>query len=337
MKIASFKKIPEIQNQFYNFWRDGVTQSMIGTWLECPKQCYWQYVKGLEPHAYNDKFLFGNICHYVLQYAYVNEGQLLPGNVITLINEYKDLIQNDYIPMEAYEKNEEIFAKAEGVLLAYFFYYRADWQHKVLFKEYEFRIKHTFWDGKATYLNGMIDNLSFPNKQFTLTDHKCMGRTNIDTILETIDYDLQLNFYLYACWQLKQQGKLKKFPDYFRYNIIRNPQSKRRQNETLDAFALRIQNKVLEDPKHYFYRIKVKADLGVTLNWAKTQLFPILNDMKAWVNSDYNWPSYFNPKALISKGGKLNEMAKVVMSGDLIGYRQKQKPFMELSCGYRDK
>ena len=86
----------------------------------------------------------------------------------------------------------------------------------------------------------------------------------------------------------------------------------------------------MEDPKHYFYRIRVERTEDEVEAWHQQQLKPILYDMRAWVESEYKWPAYYNPKALITKGGNLTSMAKVVMTGELIGYRQKKHPFMEL-------
>lgn len=330
MKLQSLKKLPEVKNQFYNFWRDGVTQSMIQSWLTCARQCYYEYVIGLEEYTHKDPYLFGNICHYVLQHAYISEQQVLPGNVLSLVTQYKEKIQTNDLPMAAYEHNEWIFAKAEAVMLSYFIYYKDDWKQKVDLTEYKFRIPFKFHDGRMTFLNGMIDHLSSPiSNQFVLMDHKTLSRINVDSFLDSLPFDLQLNFYLFVCWKLKNAGKLKLFPTHFRYNIIRNPQSKPHKNETPDQYTQRLQLKILEDPKHYFYRIKCAVDLGETLNWAKTQLIPIMYDMRSWVQSNYNWRGYYNPKALVNESGNLRPMAKAVM-GDLAGYRQKAHPFMEL-------
>ena len=83
--------------RFYDFYKHGVTQSMITSWLECPTQCYLEYVEGWtqEKRSAEQSILFGNICHHVLYRAYSEVACPAPGIIKTYINEYSIVLTND--------------------------------------------------------------------------------------------------------------------------------------------------------------------------------------------------------------------------------------------------
>jgi len=313
--------------KFYDMYRDGITSSMIAKWLTCPKQCEIEYAKGYASHKQSDAITYGNCVHSVLQQAYSQSTIPLPGLIRTYINRYSERIQDDEASSEQQEANEISYAKAEGVLRYYFVHYQKDFDTTWVITEDTYRVDVGYKDGKVVPLRGKLDGGFKKNEDSALwlVDHKCMGQIVLDDILLLLPVDLQINFYL---WCMVANGQ---DPKGFYYNIIRNPQLKphRSKGESLEGFTERIAEKVAEDPKHYFFRIKIPFTREEILNWGKKQLMPILRDMRRWYDSGYKWPEYYNPIALRTRYG-LSDMAQAIVEGDYSYYYKKSKPHEEL-------
>lgn len=327
-------KLRKKSNEIYSFWRDGVTQSMIQKWLQCPRQARLEYVDGWTAYEQSDAILFGNVVHHVLEHAYCDQVPM-PGNIVALIKGYEDILYNDNNEpsAEVLEKNEIIFGQAQALLECYFIKYQKDWDANWLFTERTFKVPYHYSNGDTTFLRGKIDGaLVLKNKQnkncLWFMDHKTTSRPDVDSILTLLPVDFQVWFYLYCSSQLpKFQGK--KITG-FQYNIIRRPSLRRTQKDnTIDAFIERCRMDVMLRMDYYFTRIKLTITRDEIHHWKETQLDPIMHDMRRWVNSKYTWPKYFSPSALKTVYG-LAPMAKAITSNDFTGLYKRSTVFQEL-------
>lgn len=324
------------EKPFYDFFQDGVTQSILAKWLRCPRQAYLEYVQGWTAYQSSDPIVFGNVVHYVLDKVYANHQLPTSSAIVAYIRDFEQINYDDNTPLNVQEKLEVIFAKAEAVLISYFRFYYKDFEYNWLFTEETFKIKYHFGNGsfpseskKTTYLRGKIDGgleTGENGKNLWLIDHKCKGQINLDNLLTLLPTDLQINFYLVAFNQTFHRT-----PKGFIYNIIRNPQSKPlfSKNESLEDYIVRITNKIAENPEHYFQRIKIPTTDAEIQNWSRNQLRPILQDMYKWVESNYTWPAYYDPTALENRYG-LSSMAAAIVENDFTDLYQRKTVFQEL-------
>lgn len=326
MKIKVRKRRPKGQ---YDFYRDGVTQSMIQKWLQCPKQAELEYVHKWTTYGESEAILFGNVCHHVLEQAYKDYQPPTPGVIRCWIKEYEERNQDDSKPIEIQERNELVYSKAEATMLPYFQHYQADFKNNWLFTETVFKEPIALSSGRTTFISGKIDggfHSSKDDSALWLIDHKTTSRPDIDTVIALLPVDLQVWTYLVACKA--------RFPDTilkgFIYNIIRRPGQKMTQKDlSYQMYIDRVSEKVLEDPKYFFDREPLPIVPSEIDEYKEKQLIPILDAMERWFLSSYKWPAYFNPGALKTIYG-LASMTKAIVSQDFTGLYQRDHLFSEL-------
>lgn len=330
-------KLKKKSNKFYDFWRDGVTQSMVQKWLACPRQAYLEYVEGWTPYQQSDALLFGNVCHHVLEHAYTGESAPLPGNVRALITGFQESMYSgtEKEPCaETQSKNEFLFKKAETLLNTYFIQYSKDWENNWLFTERTFKIPYVYPDGKTTFLQGKIDGAFVEKIKVTgknelwVPDHKTSSRPDPESVSTLLPVDLQVWFYLYATTQLPE-FKGKKISG-FCYNMLRNPGLKMTQKDgTLQEYSNRLYTDIISRTDFYFHRENIRIKMSEIRAWKVKQLDPIMRAIRRWHESNYTWPAYFSPSALKTVYG-LAPMTKAIVSNDFTGLYQRETPFQEL-------
>lgn len=303
----------------YNFYEHGVTQSMIGKWLECPYQCKLEYVDGWIPRKRADYFLFGDCAHHVFENVF--EHKMLPtsSQIDSYLNSWLEKVE----PHELKEANQ-LLPKIKAVVEAYFMKYPTDFMRNWWGLEYKFKETYTFDDGVSIPLRGMIDmveNIENGDVQFYDTKNLSMWKKEDAIIL--LPADLQLNFYGYVLSECKGLNVTKAI-----YNVIKKPMH-RKGGKSDEAFYKYIKGKYLEDLDNYFHREAVNYTRETARNWKETQLDPILKQMRIWADSNYKWPGYYNPKALENKYG-LAGHTRMILDDDMIGYVRKKKVFEEL-------
>jgi len=321
-------KLPSIKKSLWNLYTDGITQSLIAKWLDCPKQAELEYVNGWTPTKYSDAILFGEAVHHVLAEAYSTwQGPLrgLLGSYLKDFEQKRNLLEGDSATIEG---NEIVLAKAEAILNIYFMRYAKDFSDNWIAAEKSFSVPFAFPDGKEISLRGKLDGGFINNEKLVLMDHKCMSRIVLDDILFLLPVDLQVNFYLY-CMSIYCELNNLPFPKTFIYNIIRNPQSKPHVKENIDQYKSRLEDEIAKKMEHYFFRIKLTTNEAEVHQWAKKWLTPLLIDIRRWFDSNFTWPAYFNVRALRTMYG-IAPMARAIVESDFAGLYQREVPFMEL-------
>jgi len=321
---------------FWNFYKHGITQSLIGKYRACPVQCKLAYYDGLSSRSYKANMHFGNTVHHVLACAYTQHNASPPeGLVHSYIQEYQEIWEAEQrehcreFNIAEQAKWDKIYAMAEAVCPVYFRVYASDFKKDMLFAEKEFKIPYTFssYNGAEvnTFLRGKID-LAYTesNGNITIHDHKCMEQINIDALKNLLPYDTQCNMYLLAVYKM-----LGKFPTHIYKNIIRIPQSKPKEGESPYNFSKRFNETVEKDPSHYFSRIKLQIAPEEILQWEKNWLVPNLQEIHHWFNSGCRNKT-INPDALLTKYG-VSEYLPLISVGLVDLYYKRKRVFPELS------
>jgi len=342
MSFTLLKPKPPI----WDLWRDGVTQSLIQKWLQCPKQCELEYYWGWTPIKQSEGITFGKILHYVLEQAYQEQSQALPystNKIEYYLQQHKEK-QDKKIQLSSdeYGIREVIYAKASALLRAYFFYFAKDFEYHWWTVETKFKVNGP--SGTGIELNGMIDGIFSKTASIDnlyLIDHKFLSVINVDILDLLLPSDFQINFYLYCARKFLSEtyGLSPKIKGFY-YNVVRRPGLKfTKKDGNLKNYEKRVFQAILEKPHYYFHSERHqdnKRDLffiPVTDEeidqFEEKQLRPILRRITEWWDSGFKWPGYFNPLALESKYG-LASMAKAILYKDFSGLYQRNTPFTEL-------
>lgn len=234
----------------YSIRRDGITQSILKKFMQCPKAGLY-CIQGWEHRAMADRVRFGNICHHVNDQLYsskfTGDASLIPAIIDQAIGEWE--MENPPSTTGKNENYEIDCVKAEAVMNQYIRAYPSDFTGK-MFVGAEL-VVNVEWMGFR--LRGKIDGVyTDKNGDLWILETKTKGKIAEDGLLLSLALDFQNLFYL-TLYEV-MSGKTVKG---ILYNIIRNPGTKPHQGETLLAYKMRLISEVMKQRSYYFKRFEL--------------------------------------------------------------------------------
>jgi hypothetical protein len=295
---------------------DGVTQSLLSSFLSCRKRCEL-ILQGWQPLEKSKLFSYGELFHAVLEYYYKE----LRG---------KRQIGEDFLPRAIgtwYQKVTEPGAQFDiehieetcYTVAALWPEYQQRWQKQDL--EWAWLDCERIFDVQFSglRLRGKIDGLVRIGKSLWILETKTKSEISEDVLGMTLPFDFQNLFYITA---LKAEG-VECIGAI--YNIIRNPRLRRGKTETKDQFLERVIQDVRERPEHYFHRFEVPYDKETIKEFGKELAFK-LAEFRDWVNDIL--PTYKNQGSCVGRG--YCPFLEACSSGKMYAYEQTRVLFEEL-------
>lgn len=282
----------------WNLYRDGITQSMLNTFLSCPEKMRLSYCQGLEStKSATSAMEFGNLVHDILDLVY--SGFRDAGDQQSFV---EDLQPNLTIAIDEYYgiKHEELLAEGSDVnalelntalagliLPIYFTTWKEDWStfQWVALEEVFDEVLTIEYNGK-TYnirIRGKFDGVVRINGKLWLFETKTKGRIEEDNIVDKLSLDLQVFLYFWAI-----QKKYGEYPVGVVYNILRKPQQRRKADEDIKSFATRVGIEVRKDPAHYFMRINGSVTQAEIREW-ELEFHQIMKQLISWFEGDFHY------------------------------------------------
>lgn len=256
----------------YDPRRDGVTQSTLQAWLTCRQFAWLKYVKGLRPRGIGKAMVFGNVAHGSLALTTARLGQSkieddphrLAVRCVVDVEAAAESVRLELGPMPATETLDDL-ELSKAVLSRIMPVYWRRWGPRDaavewLKLEQTFRVPVTVCDStgltsklQVVPLVGKYDGVMRTKKgTIKLFETKTKGQI-LDSLADALPLDLQLATYLYALGKEHPD----KDPGVAVYNIIRRPGERRRNDESLADYALRITERAKKEPDHYFTRMEM--------------------------------------------------------------------------------
>lgn len=329
---------PKIDHCCWNFWRDGVTQSFIQSWLACKEQTRLAYVEGWQSFKVPLAMEFGSCVQYILSHLYSKSKPQQSWQAY--LGDYEIVWQEENPMATKYqlEQQERVYGLAQAVLPSYIKRWRGDWKggrypssltivkpKEWLGLEHEFEIPFVFCDGQTVNIRGAFDGLFNDSRiQPWLFETKCLSMIDEVGIEDMLPRDFQVMLYLHAA-----RSVLGKVPKGVLYNIIRRPGQRLGSSEKLLAFFKRVERDV-ENPKrwdHYFIRMQMEITRKELDNWVHHTLRPILYAIRDWWEG--RAPHYATDSALITKYGRA-PLYDLMVYDDASSCFKRKKPFNEL-------
>lgn len=321
-------------NKFYDPVRDGVTFSLLSTFLDCREKARL-HLKGLTPRSSSMALTFGSIIHKIDEWVRdeIRSGLLrsVPDDkhIKGLIKKAESLWfkENPRHGGTELDNLELSLLWAEGVLPQYFKYWHKDFSElKWELVEGEFKIPVTPEDKEgnkySTFIRGKIDgSFSLEKGGPWLFETKTKSRVDEGLLADILPYDMQANIYLSA---LRRMGK--KTPSGLLYNIIRRPSLRKRKNEPLKSFADRVSEDVSSRPDWYFIRMEMSID-EQEINRFEMELDDLISDFMMWWSGKSG--HYKNTNHCQNKFG-LCPFVGICLRNDKSGYFKREAVFREL-------
>lgn len=347
----------------------GITYSALSLFLQCREQFRLAYVEGWSPKKVSDAIEFGSIFHNFCEHfdfeAFASSST--PDKI--LLSQIAKIRSAWFLARKAKHLTTDdtynsLFETA-SILFKCYARIQANAHLNWLVREGQFRPivtiprkqsalgtslpQETEGAGREIMLRGKRDgvfqydqgnssgnNTSSSSGGLWIFETKTKSQIDEDGLLSSLGSDLQSMLYAYATEQEFQRpvsGIL--------YNVIRRPQSRQKQGESLTAFLSRLESTILKDPDHYFFRQQVTLHTGDLDRWSHRVLFPILNQLLDWWESITTppctpldpWASpkhYFNPDALYNRYGRAH-LFEMLTSGNVFTYKKRRSVFPELA------
>lgn len=333
------RKKPSTTKKFYDPARDGVTFSLLSTFLTC-RQKARLFLHGYSGQHLSFAIVFGNIAHKILQVAYDQHrtGSLkqLPTSEwvdAQLEKIYRRWQRDNPRPNEtAVQIMEEAMMKA-GVLMPWYFHYwaRDDFQKTNWMQvEETFRVPYsvTTKDGRVleTFLRGRMD-AAFRRPQSKrpldprLFESKTRSTVDEQNLIDTLPIERQPGLYLSVLRRLTGRE-----PASVTLNIIRKPLLRQKQKESWAQFERRIYADVKSRLDWYFFRMEMTVD-PQDINRAEEDLNDLVSDFLLWWNGQSG--HYKNSSACIQPYGKCPYLG-YCSRGEMHGLIKRDVVFREL-------
>jgi len=332
----------------WNFYTDGVTQGFLKTWLEDRETARLKYVEGWSSRRVSIPALFGSCAHYLIQTVYAEYAEKiarkkkpkLPSKrrIETLIAEYETVIkdENPFLSADEEQKLEQALGMLEVVMPLYFeYWYKKDTEVEWENLENKFKVPITFkWHPQPglmtdcnTYITGRYDASFLAGKKHRkrwLFETKTKGQVDVETLTEPLVEDVQTQLYLLALRLTHEEA-----PAGVYFNVIRRPQLRQKQTESLPEFLDRIEKDVIERPEFYFYRYEVALSEKEQKYWFLHRFEPTLQGLAAWT-CRHQGTQLFNPGALVSPYGR-SDYYDAILRGDFSNLYIREQAYSELA------
>jgi hypothetical protein len=320
----------------YDPERDGVTFSVLTQFKACRELCRlslngWTAIQPSLP------LIFGGVIHEVFHRVYADpqvkklkrppSTDRIHGYLTDITKEWRK--ENPKCLSIAIQHLEHTETMAAAILPIYFKHWHEDftqirWMEKGL--EHEFKIPISGHVGRTpwkTFLRGKMDGVFFKevSDRPWLFETKTKGRIEEGALIDIMPFELQVNTYLIALY--KMTGKI---PAGVKYNILRRPQLRQKQQESLVQFGERIVADIHDRPDFYFIRMDMTVDMR-DLDRAEQELMDLIGDFIMWWKGQSG--HYKNSDHCENKYGTCH-MLPICSRRDTAGFYQRDRVFVEL-------
>ena len=309
-KKQSFAEIAKQKTRFTNVilrkpvwkgpWVDGITQSLLGTYLVCKERFRLCTIEGWgTADHFAHRIEYGQMWHTCEEYYAAGEDW------------EKALHEYCVVLAERYRSDSAEVLKYFRICKTQFPVYIDFWNEheeydmssvKPIVQEFSFKVPYKLPSGRVVKLRGKWDSVDQVKENdknvIYLQENKTKGDLNEQQIKRQLHFDMQTCIYLVALHTYKKELGLKAPIKGVRYNCVRRPLSggrgtirmrkatKNNPAETPDQFYKRLEDDVLREyPEHFFKRWEVKVTLKDLENFKRTFLNPVLEN----VLDDYEW------------------------------------------------
>ena len=315
--------------------KQGVTASMLSSWLACPERARLSYGEKL---AAGEERLslpldFGSVLHENLDRCYtdfrLHENTPLDTwqtHLHAAYDEtYKEMIESMALSTQT-DHLYNVYGMVEPVLKRYHEEWQSDLQRNWVSLEQEFDVDYDVkfgpYSGTNLPLRGKMDGL-FRNAQsgrLWLFETKTKALIDDEAIVDRLAFDLQVGLYMLAAEYLYAEQ-----PVGVLYNLVRRPQLRKSVKESVDSFHQRIASDIADRPEWYYLRYEVRM-VESEIHRFRREFDQIMGTFVQWANGDFN---YRNGISCAGNGYKC-QFLKFCSTGDLTGFSPRPKLFPEL-------
>lgn len=274
------------------YWKgpyvDGISKSLLETWMACPYCAYIYLILGLHEPIKEPNLFWGNLMHKGLEIYLATRDREA---AFAAMDEYVAADPNLYPPSFLFSTKQ---------MLCIYTLPQGTWRTEIVFD------KVVDIKGVAIRLRGKVDGycIDHPDYDQLLCDHKCKGYIDPEQTKREMHEDLQMNMYLRFHPAENILYDLIKVPDTQKYGPVQNS-----NDSTMDYVRKLYRGPIgsyggqypIYHNKHSWLR-PIYCHISFEqqeLYWQKT-IIPLILRLVEWYeyvtqpNFDYNDPKYYN-------------------------------------------
>lgn len=362
LKQSLSKSFEKRKQQREPLWKgpevDGITQSMIQSFLGCRERFRVKYLLGLRPVGkFEARIEYGQMWH-------ICEENLAARRVFDHgLKKYATDLCRQY-PLE-----QEQINKWYRVCLTQFPIYVDYWKRNKdvidrtpIFQEYVFKVPYRLPYGRTVLLRGKFDSVDLIKEGrkhlVYLQENKTKSEINELKLQRQLTFDLQTMLYLVALTEIQHSAaeddpscELAHPLGGVRYNVIRRPLSggkgtivkhkptkSKPKGESDNEYYERLRAIISEDPASFFCRFKIRVTEEDLATFKKQFLDPVLTQLCLWYDyqtgggdhlSHYHYRHPFGTYNVLDEGGS-TDLDEFLLSGNEVGLSRVDSLFGEL-------
>ncbi len=277
-------------SKFYDFARDGISQSILSGFLKCRKYAFL-HLEGYQKDGGGSYSMdFGTFFHEVKGIIYARDTRPSKQEIKLEVNRYRK---------KAEIKDKQMVGIVSLLLVEYVRFWERDFTEGKWFgMESEFAIDFLGYKG---LMRGKRDGLRKIHGKVWLKETKTKGRISSWAIQARLPIDFQCLLYMWATWKERLKAKKKRpAPAGVVYDVIRNPGEGKKKSESLKQYLKRLKADIRKRPEFYFMRFESPIEESDLVLFEK-QLTRIVKDFIKWRQGKLK--TYLNPYACESVYG----------------------------------
>jgi len=327
------KPSPVKPKHLWDLDRDGITQSGLKRFLDCPHQFWLSYVKGWSPKGTSDPLEFGSafhdleaqICMLLKKKPDLDLAKKLPDLTLEYLERRDSQLHMDGV---AWNAMDNLMGLVETTILGYFH----QWEkinYNWVERETTFRVPSP----NGITLRGRWDGI-FENTKgdLYLFETKTKGRIDEHFIQASLPFDIQAMLYCYTA-----QVHFKRPIKGVVYNVIRKTGLKIKVNENIQDYLDRVSEDIQKRPGWYYMRWQVTLPPLAIDQWNARVLNPLLVRFREWwesvkmLDDPFQSPLHcLNPDALQTRWGTRSQFFEFITGETSFGFTKRKIVFPEL-------
>lgn len=336
---------------------DGITFSMLSTFLVCKERFRIKYLEGLKPiEKFSSSVEYGHMWH-------VCEENNVPGKnwKDSLLAFTKSLLKKYPTQAEEVHKWYKVCEMQFVVYLDWWKRHEDMKNRKHVVQEYVFCVPYALPNGREVLLRGMWDSVDLVKENgkygIYIQENKTKGKVVESQLSQQLRMDLQTMIYVIALSNAIALSKshfpteLKAPINGVRYNVVRRPLSggkgsivrhkptkKNPNGESTDSFYDRLLNIIESNPSDFFTRFNVVITKGDIDKFKAVFLEPVLMNICNWYDAvtsgdeskGLHWTTPFGFYNVLAEGGS-TELDEYILTGNSVGLQRVTSLFPELA------
>lgn len=345
----------------------GISQSMLGAFLNCRERFRLKYVEGLKPHdSFSHLKEYGHLWH-ACEEAMAKGVEWQSG----LDSYVQELCRRYPLQRELVDKWQMACRMQFPIYADYWSKHRDVEERTPLMQEQVFDVPYRLPSGRTVRLRGKFDAVDLIGRGkmagVYLQENKTKGDIDEEQLRRQLTFDLQTMMYLVALNEHRAINSYHKevggrYPTKgVRYNVIRRPLSGGRGNikqkegsknvpaETADEYWRRLQQYFIDEPEYWFMRWRVEISPREIQDFERRFLQPILENLCDWyewvmkmkndpfaawqdgsvAGGAIHWQHPFGVYNALNEGGS-SDYDNLLATGNSVGLQRKETLFEEL-------